>query len=369
MPDIEKNTFFEQKDEIMNENRTNETTGYDVKDGIYGDKKEEEADEYISSILVNFKSENNCITNEADILKGESSRQKERMQINILELFSCNICSTTYRNKRLLYFHNMRVHCEPVTCSLCGKIFRNKKQVSDHKKIVHDGLRHRCIKCGKGLRKLDNLKYHEKLCGNMRRSRGSIPCQVCGKTFSTEYNLHTHQGRQHIVSSSYNIYEDLIPTDKKAEEEIDCMICWKTFKKMKYLSAHLSKVHNIGDLEAMKITKQENALPEINDQLILEISKHTFGHICSICQNLFKTTKSLRKHKGETHAGQKPFQCSLCKSNFEKHSFLLKHSKNVHIKRNYSCPFCSHKFKINSNLQSHIKNIHTNNLVPQIKCK
>ena len=295
-------------------------------------KQDEEVDTYLKNVLLNFESDKLRIA-----IDDMNCVEVEKQQ----QFHSCNICNKIFLKKKVLYVHKLRVHCDPVPCTICGKYLKNKKKVSEHKKIVHDGIRQVCKNCGKGLTSIANLKHHERICGKMRRFKGTIPCQICSKTFSTEHNLLSHQSKNHDVVSNIDIFESPIKLEKKIAREIDCVICWKTFKKEQYLNKHLKVKHNT-DIKENK--EREQCMP--------------FIHTCFICQQQFSTTKSIINHKEDIHTGQKPFQCLICKSRYETNSLLKGHSKRVHIKRKHSCTFCGNMFKLNNNLQNHIAKVH-----------
>ena len=282
----------------------------------------QEVEEYLNNVIGNIEKDEMCISNK--VLGNVDVEEKESFKTQPTK-FICNICSKICKEKKILYLHKIRVHSNPVPCTICGKSLKNKKHMNEHKKVVHDGIRHWCNNCGKGLTAARKLKNHKKICGNLKRFKGTIPCQICNKTFSTGLTLLNHQSKKHIVSSNIDILQITKQWGGKIDKDLDCVICWKTFQNEKYLEKHMNLQH-----------KNETRKKQVD------------------------TAKSFINYKEDIHTGQKIFQCTICKTSYETNSLLQRHYKRVHIERKYSCTLCRDMFKLNNSLQNHIAKIHKN---------
>ncbi|XP_075996242.1 uncharacterized protein LOC142990362 [Genypterus blacodes] len=68
--------------------------------------------------------------------------------------------------------------------------------------------------------------------------------------------------------------------------------------------------------------------------------------------------KGNRTKRVRTHAGERPFRCSVCGNNFQQHSGLKKHMRSHAGDKPFSCIFCGKHFFRNDHLKVHMR-IHT----------
>ena len=239
------------------------------------------------------------------------------------KLFKCSLCTSSFAKRKGLYYHNLRVHpkSKPQTCELCEKVFKSKKHVDDHRTTVHKPS-YSCIHCSKQIKSLKRLKYHEKFCGTWKRSKGHIPCGLCDKTLSTEYNLKGHIRRVHTVVNSFGTFVITDPVEnKKIREKIICSLCQTTIKKTNYLKKQIKLVHE---------TKKD---------------------IRKIIQIVVERVTN--------EQGQYQFNCSQCIKCFEKESFAKDHIRRVHVVKTFNCELCKKKFKLKQTHKGHL-NRHIN---------
>ncbi|CRK95900.1 CLUMA_CG009346, isoform A [Clunio marinus] len=100
--------------------------------------------------------------------------------------FHCQICRSSYFDKKTLKSHIRNVHEKKLTCLLCGKTFKKKESLKNHKLLPHH---FRCDICGKRFPTKHLILRHQ----NMHQER-NFTCDVhgCQKKFKTKSNLKKH---------------------------------------------------------------------------------------------------------------------------------------------------------------------------------
>ena len=239
------------------------------------------------------------------------------------KLFKCSLCTSSFAKRKGLYYHILRVHpkTKPQSCEVCEKVFKSKKHLHDHRTTVHKPS-YSCIHCNKLIKSLKRLKCHEKFCGTFKRSKGHIPCGLCDKTLSTEYNLKGHIRRAHTAVNSFGTFVITDPVKiKKIREDIICSLCQTHFKKTNYLKKHIKLVHE---------TKKD--IRKIIEIVVERVTNEQ---------------------------GQYQFNCSQCIKCFEKETFAKDHIRRVHVEKKFQCELCKKMFKLKHTLKEHL-NRHIN---------
>lgn len=130
-------------------------------------------------------------------------------------------------------------------------------------------------------------------------------CGLCGKIFSTIYNLHRHK-EVHTGDKPY-----------------ECIICQKTFSRLHNLSCHK----------------------------LIHSGKKPYE--CTDCRKMFSTLSSLVKHQ-RIHTGIRPFKCNECGKKFTQSSHLKRHHRVHTGERPYACQVCNKRFKDSGKLNLNI---------------
>uniref|UniRef100_A0A182NVV4 Protein krueppel n=1 Tax=Anopheles dirus TaxID=7168 RepID=A0A182NVV4_9DIPT len=102
--------------------------------------------------------------------------------------YRCETCDQTFASQTVLTRHRISKHSTVVPqpelpCDQCEQSFPNEAKLAIHQKRVH--LRKKCPICEKVLRS-NKMKEH------LASHEGTFRCDMCGKTFSTNYSLNKH---------------------------------------------------------------------------------------------------------------------------------------------------------------------------------
>lgn len=130
-----------------------------------------------------------------------------------------------------------------------------------------------------------------------------------------------------------------------SEEEFICNSCDEIFQTSKEVKKHIMKIHR----RPIKEKKAE----------------------CGSCEKKFQTKHEAKLHWEYKHGNrEKKFSCEICKKKFFQSGDLKIHHKGVHLKiKDFHCTFCDLSFTQNCNLKTHMIKMHTEKYYNQLQVK
>ena len=173
--------------------------------------------------------------------------------------------------------------------------------------------------------------HHMKSCGEENSVKRSRPkqhiCAMCGKQFTTNYELNKHVEKEHQVmlrSGESFFLQSVHSKYMKAKQRRvwPCNKCCVPFSKSSSLKKHMYSVHVD---EFIVLDKNPKANPiTFNcfhcDEMFSNLKQlkdhkkkypHQKCHFCIQCGKVFKNKKVMSSHVSQEHSGQ-VFKC-LCK--------------------------------------------------------
>lgn len=213
----------------------------------------------------------------------------------------CKICYSRFKCKVSLKCH-ARVHQseKPYKCDFegCGKSFKAETIMNTHKKLHSNSEYtqnpHECIKCGRRMKTLANLKSHLK----RHDTPKTFKCYECGWGFVTDVEL-----RDHLT-----VHSD--------EKPFKCSKCDRRFKKAGDVKVHL--ISHLSTQEKDAIKKHQCDLCGLKFRQHYEIVNHIRRHTqksffrCHKCSKCFKTKYAVKNHEFRIHQDIRNFKCKEC---------------------------------------------------------
>ncbi|XP_069700019.1 zinc finger protein 184-like [Periplaneta americana] len=240
-------------------------------------------------------------------------QHKHRHHMNIkkkIKDFICH-CGEIFHSKKKLEWHKEIHEEKPKCCTYCSERFVHAASLTRHIRKAHD-CRY-VPKCG---REVENVECT--VCGyvflksslqvHMRMHSGErpYPCHVCGKDFTTKWNLQLHRWT-HAARSS---------------KPFKCSLCKSAFFRRNDYTAHMHSHRNVRPYTCnhcgCQFIRKYNCLRHVREH---EVGK---SFSCNVCGKMFHRSYYLKEHM-RVHSGARPFACHICgkasstKSNHNKH--------------------------------------------------
>nr|CAD7262298.1 unnamed protein product [Timema shepardi]CAD7572521.1 unnamed protein product [Timema californicum] len=224
--------------------------------------------------------------------------------------FICH-CGEIFHSKKKLVWHQ-EIHSEkPKSCMYCSERFVHEASLTRHIRRAHDqsyiskNTREteniECPTCG-GMFLKTSLAVHLRVHAGLR----PFSCPICGKDFTTRWNLQLHRWT-HASRSS---------------KPFKCTLCKSAFIRRSDYVSHINSHRNVRPYTCnfcgAQFIRKYNCIRHVREH---ETNK---SYACSICHKTFHRSYYLKEHL-RVHSGARPFACHICgkasttKSNHNKH--------------------------------------------------
>ncbi|KAH8358768.1 hypothetical protein KR093_002274 [Drosophila rubida] len=237
-----------------------------------------------------------------------SQRKKTKIDAKTLK-FQCHECGLTFSSQDLLKMHmhqthNMQLHTRFV-CKHCGHDFKYSAPLVEHLKSIGVHFGYKCEECGQKFHSRHFLKKHR------RRVHGVADehiCHICGKNFTTGFNL-----RNHIVRHA-------------GTRPHKCKLCSAAFSTTAELNNHKRTHDNVRPYPC----------------------RYACGKSFRHCSN--RSTHE-RVHMD---GSQRPYQCEYCDKSFVTKGDCRAHQMVHTMSRDHNCEICEQSFKLHKHYQHHL---------------
>ncbi|XP_043274002.1 zinc finger protein 260-like isoform X16 [Venturia canescens] len=250
------------------------------------------------------------------------------------ETFECEICKQSFPRKSAFASHMLKHSSEkPHKCKVCGKGFKRPWEVTAHLKI-HTGSMYTCEICNFETAYKVSLKTHHR---RVHQKDYPYKCDKCEKAFMSKYELDdhltSHLGTKDFICEicgnaysqrTYLLYHKRVihGVQNRAPKELKCDMCEKTFASEYCLQNHVS-------LHSQKfLCSQCGKEFASNHSLKMHSRMHTGErpYSCNVCPKSFSRSNALAVHK-LTHIGVRPYVCDLCDKSFTQRTTMMAHRR------------------------------------------
>ncbi|PZC71267.1 hypothetical protein B5X24_HaOG213733 [Helicoverpa armigera] len=232
-----------------------------------------------------------------------------------------------------------------------------------------------CPVCHKRVSSASYMRVHA------RTHTGERPykCYKCGRGFITSSKMHRHvlthqtdKGEDTKVEPETETAEDQ-PTDiPAAEDDGDT----KPAKKKSKMKSKLSKAKSSEEKPRRKHQKRPHACEYCNQKFLhlnmLEVHRQSHAGEarvlrCQYCLEACDDAAARAEHEA-THAGAKPYLCTICGKQYKKRETMVYHRKRHSADKELVCEVCSARFTAACKLSAHMATHRAARFVLRYEC-
>lgn len=276
-------------------------------------------------------------------------------------VFTCTVCSVKLDTRRsairhVRYSHsisNQEINEAPVTCNLCSATFGEEKLLLQHMVDEHKSMRTKwftCSLCDQRFEAKYELRRH-----GAEFHNDAFPCPFDGckvKFYQTIKSFNLHVIKNHL---SQVVPVDTYPLPASLNDESNM---------------NLTDITMSHDNEGSTTSV---VFPNITNEALQKLDKNCLNELCSVCGQIF-TSKSTNgymvkyklirhfENRHQDHIGDvdnvNVFKCCHCDMKFLSVASRNEHEKDTHF--DGTCPYsdCGKVFKKRGTLSSHIRRTH-----------
>ena len=236
-----------------------------------------------------------------------------------------------------------------IKCEVCGKCFSSSWQLHVHEQIHTKFKPYACRFCGERFSKAALRITHEKV----HMNEGNLLCAVCGSNFTQKGSLRIHMKRRHQVGPWICRHcGRTSPSHKDLYDHLQTHDLAKNEEEsMQYLieapGADDTEMMDEADGEIEEDVDQENDSEHLSDSNDNENSPGQESPV----DNLPNIEEPPLPPADENEPRE---TCTLCGREYPA-SHMAYHMKAHENQKPYSCPICGKRFGYKNNMKSHLK--------------
>lgn len=276
------------------------------------------------------------------------TRQKLQEHTNVhtrVAPIKCTMCDETFRRHSNLVQHrnkhhfNIKKKYKDYVCH-CGEVFHSKNKLNWHKEI-HDTKPKSCMYCHEKFIHMSSLTRHirrshnQNYVPNGKKDTENVECHICKGIYfksSLDVHLQTHSGRRQHA----------------------CLICGKEFTTKWNLKLH-RWTHASRTSKPFKCDQCNGAFIRQSDyQAHINSHKSVRPYTCNYCGCKFIRKYNCQRHVRE-HEENKAYTCTVCNKSFHRSYYLKEHMRVHSGARPFSCHICGKTSTTKSNHNKHMK--------------
>eukprot|EP00808_Paulinella_micropora_P019640 g73146.t1 len=243
---------------------------------------------------------------------------------------TCEVCGRGYRKLSEIRCHMTE---KSYKCTMCDAKFSDSSTLKRHIKIHTGEKPFTCDTCEAKFSESRSLKRHMRTHTNERPYK----CVTCGSSFSHSSSLKTHM-RTHTGEKPY-----------------ECTTCDAKFSQSSSLKMHMRFHTGEKPFQCLTCGSKFSRSNHLHSHMRIHTGEKPF--MCPLCDKCFSDNTHLKRHV-RTHTGEKPFQCPYCVATFRESGTLKVHLRIHTGEKPFKCTFCDFSFSDGSALKRHIR-IHT----------